>query len=213
MKLKEFITILTIMFAGFCPADDQLICTNNLMLFTLKYPFNYKTDIQFLDGDQQIYKNDLRIVVPDEAVTKKVLIDFSSDGMKVKHVAFNDSGRVISRGFRKYSNFKKEKDQPLTYKITFTNKADKTISSTHHCYSEANNWDSVAFDKFINKFDEAYNGSFLEELQQKDILGSARVEVKEQARELIDKEMYSLGYRKNVYGLYYHVNSTQAIDR
>ena len=208
MKLKYFIAILMITFINICPADDQPICINEQLLFTIQNPTNTVVSIQMFDTlSQVIYEYSIEPELHPDSEVKNVLINFYSDSMIMKAFSLNKFGRVISPETEISKRFD---GQELSFSkvliVSTDNTNNITKSSVVECYSEISDEHS----DLLNTFLRIYNSLLLENSKSAAKIILDKNEAYEFAGQRIDQLMQFSGYRKDSFGVYIHVNDTTA---
>ena len=208
MKLKYFIAILMITFINICPADDQAICINEQLFFTIQNPTNTVVSIQMFDTlSQIIYEYSIEPELHPDSEVKNVLINFYSDSMIMKAFSLNKFGRVISPETEISKRFD---GQELSFSkvliVSTDNTNDITKSSVIECYSEISDEHS----DLLNTFLRIYNSLLLENSKLAAKIDLDKNEAYEFAGQRIDQLMQFSGYRKDSFGVYIHVNDTTA---
>lgn len=208
MKLKYFITILIITFINICPADDQPICTNKQLLFTIQNPTNTVVSIQMFDIlSQVIYEYSIEPELHPDSEVKNVLINFYPDSMIMKAFSLNKFGRAISPETESSKRFD---EQELSFSkvliVSTDNTNDITKSSVIECYSGISDEHS----NLLNAFLGIHNSLLSENSRVAALADIDKNEAYEFAGQRIDQLMQFSGYRKNSFGVYIHVNETAA---
>lgn len=208
MKLKYFTAILMITFINICPADDQPICINKQLFFTIQNPTNTVVSIQMFDTlPQIIYEYSIEPELHSDSEVKNVLINFYSDSMIMKAFSLNKFGRAISPETEISKRFD---GQELSFSkvliVSTDNTNNITKSSVIECYSEISDEHS----DLLNNFLRIYNSLLLENSKSAAKIDLDKNEAYEFAGQRIDQLMQFSGYRKDSFGVYIHVNDTTA---
>lgn len=213
MILKTCIAMLTLTVVIFCSADEQPICSDKILAFTIKDPTNYSVNIKLFGNDSEVIyeKNHRRELHPDAKI-KKVLINFSSSSTIItKDFSLDEFDKVISLTASKHRMYNREENLPLSYKITLTPKNnEEIISYTNQCYSGVDKEHSRFLHNFNLRFSQSHNPLQLESADLLEMVEINEHKNEELIRKLFNQVMNSLGYKRNIFGTYVHENSTSA---
>ncbi|WP_257291455.1 hypothetical protein [Endozoicomonas sp. ONNA1] len=205
MKTIFFGVVLVIATAGFCSEENDSICVDNRFFFQINDPYDYEVNIKFLDESSNLlYEYDLFNELNPDAITKKILIDFSSQVITLTSILLDGSRKVIEREKETEKDDKIESLLPSNYLITVTHASNHDVASiSNQCHS-SNDQEKV-------RILQVYTNTFLK--QSSTFKSSTEfygiTEIDESKKEqLFNEKLHFLGYKKDACGRYIPINST-----
>ncbi|WOG27628.1 hypothetical protein [Endozoicomonas sp. 8E] len=207
MKTIFFGAMLIIAVTGFCSEENESICVDNRFFFQINNPDDYEVNIKFLDESSNLlYEHDLFNGLHPGAITKKVLIDFSSRVITVKSILLNGNSKVIAKEKESDKDDKIEEILPSNYLITMTRTSDHdTELISNQCYSSNDQEKVEILQASTNTFLNQLN---IFELNMR-LFGATEID-ESKKEQLFNEKIHSLGYKKDACGRYVHINSSSS---
>ncbi len=214
MKTIFFWAMLIIAVTGFCSEENESVCVDNRFFFQIDNPDDYEVNIKFLDESSNLlYEHDLFNGLHPDAITKKVLIDFSSRAITVnsisrvitvKSILLDGNSKVIAKEKESDTDNRIEKLLPSNYLITMTRISDHdTRLISNQCYS-SNDQEKVEI--LQASTNTALNQLNIFELNMR-LFGVSQID-ENKKEQLFDEKIRSLGFKKDACGRYVHINSS-----